>query len=654
MHLTWIDWSIIIGPAMVLIVLAYRTNKYTKTTADFLAANRLANRYLLTMAEGMMVLSAAGCVAEWQMRYRTGFGASWWWTPTVPFALYLTLIGWVIYRYRQSRAMTMAQYFEMRYSRRFRILAGMICWGAGIVNYGIFPAMPANFFIHYCGLPQELSLLGMVVPTFVVLVVLLMTLALYFTFIGGQVSIIVTDFFQGLFCNAVLLILMVVVLVMFPLKEVFEGLQISQAGHSLVDPFDAGDIKGFNSWYFVIGLVLMVFNRIAWQGNQGYYCSAKSPHEAKMATVLGGFRFLFLTYAIMLMPLVAYMIMHHPNYTEQAAQVTEMLNQIDNEQVRDQMITPLTMTTYMPIGLMGAFGFVMLAAFISTNDTSLHAWGSIFVQDIVMPLRKKPLDTKKHLWLLRGSILMVGVFAIFWSTLFSQKLDIAMYFALTGAIWLGGAGVVIVGGLYTRWGTTTGAYAAMISGSGIAVVGLVLKYVEVSWIVDNKFLTGQWLYFWANTVAVILYVLFSLSGKRQRFNLDKMLHRGKYKIASDQVVGSSSSTSEKWTWKTALGITNEFTLGDKVIYGISIGQTILILVWFIVLTSIGVFIGLTPAQWSDYHRYFLWFWIVACFAIAFWLGIGGIRDAISFFRELKISRRDFSDDGTVTKENKIE
>ena len=652
MNLSWIDWIVIIFPTVILIVLAFRTNKYAQTTADFLAANRLAGRYLLTMAEGMMVLSAAGCLADWQMRYRVGFGSGWWGTLMMPFALFLTLIGWVIYRYRQTRAMTMAEYFEMRYSRRFRILAGMICWGSGIINYGIFPALPANFMIHYCGLPQALSLFGFIVPTFVVLVVLLMVLALYFTFIGGQISIIVTDFFQGLICNAVLLVLLVFLLMKFPLKEVFEGLQIAEAGKSLVDPFDAGDVKGFNSWYFVIGIVLMVFNRVAWQGNQGYYCSAKSPHEAKMATVLGGFRYMFLFYAIILMPLVAYMIMHHPNYTEQAALVTEMLSHIDNEQIRDQMITPITMTTYMPIGLMGAFGFVMLAAFISTNDTQLHGWGSIFVQDVILPLRKKPLDTKKHIWLLRGSIVMVGLFAIFWSTLFSQKIDIAMYFALTGAIWLGGAGVVIVGGLYTRWGTTSGAYAALISGSGIAVLGLVLKFLEVSWVVDNKYLTGQWLYLWATAVAVFLYVACSLLGKRQKFNLDKMLHRGKYKIASDQVVGDASAAADKWTWKTALGITNEFTQGDKWIYGIAIGQTFLILVWFIALTTIAVFVGLTPVQWSDCHRYFLWFWFMACFAIAIWLCIGGVRDAISFFKDLKSVQRDDADDGAVAETNK--
>lgn len=60
MHLSWLDWSLVIGVLTVFIVVAYMTNKYAKSTANFLAANRLAGRYLLTMAEGMVVLAAGG------------------------------------------------------------------------------------------------------------------------------------------------------------------------------------------------------------------------------------------------------------------------------------------------------------------------------------------------------------------------------------------------------------------------------------------------------------------------------------------------------------------------------------------------------------------------------------------------------------------
>jgi hypothetical protein len=30
----------------------------------------------------------------------------------------------------------------------------------------------------------------------------------------------------------------------------------------------------------------------------------------------------------------------------------------------------------------------------------MHAWGSVLLQDIVLPFRKKPLSTSAHIWAL--------------------------------------------------------------------------------------------------------------------------------------------------------------------------------------------------------------------------------------------------------------
>jgi SSS family solute:Na+ symporter len=321
------------------------------------------------------------------------------------------------------------------------------------------------------------------------------------------------------------------------------------------------------------------------------------------------------------------------------------------------MITPLTMTEYMPIGLMGAFAAVMLAAFVSTNNTYMHSWGSIVVQDVVLPLRKRPVSNKTHLNLLRGGTILVGVYAICWSIFVPQFMDIWMFFALTGAIWLGGAGVMVIGGLYTRWGTTAGAYAALTGGSVVAVTGCTLIYREVPWMVDEskypmaKYLTGQWVYFWAMISGITLYASVSLLGKRRRFNLEKLLHRGKYAIRSDRVVTKEGTLVDdpagKWNWKRALGITDEFTRGDKVIYGISIGQTMILFIAFVTMTAVALFFGLSDRQWSVYHRTMMTIWIGTSFFIAIWLAIGGYRDAVALFRDLKKAKRDYSDDGTV-------
>ena len=101
---------------------------------------------------------------------------------------------------------------------------------------------------------------------------------------------------------------------------------------------------------------------------------------------------------------------------------------------------------------------MMLGAFIvSTHDTYLHSWGSIFVQDVLMPFRKRPF-TKRGAHLKdpapvdpRGG----GASSSSSPWLVPQNEYIRLFFAITGAIFAGGSGAVIIGGLYWRRGTTT-------------------------------------------------------------------------------------------------------------------------------------------------------------------------------------------------------
>ena len=648
MNFHWIDWTIVFGTAIFFLILALITKKYTRSATDFLAANRCAGRYLLTLADSVSGLGAVSVIALFQMNYNVGFASGWWGSLTIPVVMLMMLSGWVVYRYRETRVLTMAQFFEIRYSRNFRVFAGIICWLSGIVNFGIFPAVGANFFITYCGLSEHYRLAGVVFSTYPTLVVFLVAISLYFTFIGGQVTILVTDFVQSFFCSTVLMAILVLVLIKFPLKDVFDGLLIAEKGKSMVNPFDAGR-SDFNPWYFIIAIVGMIFNRLSWQGTQAFNCSAKSPHEARMASVLATYRNWGFMYAIMLVPLVGYMIMHHPSYATQAEHVREMVGAIGNAEVRDQMLVPITMTLYMPIGLTGAFVAMILAANISTHDVYLHSWGSIFIQDIIMPLRKKPFTEKQHMWALRLSILFVGIFICFFSCIFRQTQHIMYFFALTGAIWMGGVGAVIIGGLYTRWGSTAGAYVALISGSIFATGGMVCDQLWVSWYGKNFFLTGQEVYFFAMLVAGILYIVFSLLGKRNYFDLDKMLHRGKYRIGSEHVGSKTAylNLKGKFSFKATFGITSDFTRGDKIIYGVTVVQSSALFILFVIMTSLAIFWGLTDRQWSKYHYYMLWFMISTSFIVAAWLLIGGICDAKSLFKALMIAKQDSTNDGRV-------
>ncbi len=189
-----LDWGIVVALLVVLAVAAFYTTRFTKSVSAFLAANRCGRRYLITTANAMAGTGLITLVYWFELHYEVGFTGVWWSSMTEPALVVIALSGWVVYRFRQTRAMTLAQFFEMRYSRSFRVFAGLVAYLAGIINFGIFPAVGARFFMALCGLPSTVALGGLEVSTLALLMALLLGISLAFTFLGGQIAVMVTDF----------------------------------------------------------------------------------------------------------------------------------------------------------------------------------------------------------------------------------------------------------------------------------------------------------------------------------------------------------------------------------------------------------------------------------------------------------------------------
>jgi SSS family solute:Na+ symporter len=58
-----------------------------------------------------------------------------------PVMLFITITGFMIYRCRETRALTMSEFFERRDSKRFGAFMGILAFVSGILNLGIFPAV---------------------------------------------------------------------------------------------------------------------------------------------------------------------------------------------------------------------------------------------------------------------------------------------------------------------------------------------------------------------------------------------------------------------------------------------------------------------------------------------------------------------------------
>lgn len=641
MVLTTLDWGIVAFILVFMIGTVLTSKSQMKSVADFLAAGRSAGRYLVAVSSGVAGLGAITIVGNLEMNLVAGFSMSWWGMTMGVIVLLVTVSGWVIYRFRQTRCLTMAQFFEMRYSKSFRIFTGIIAFFAGLINFGIFPAVGARFFIYFCGLPLEFQLMSLTISTYPLIMMILLAISLWFVFAGGQIAVIVSDFFQGTFVNIVLVIIVIYMLVQVNWSTIGETLSTAPQDASLINPFKTSQVEDFNFWYFLIGVFGFMYSALSWQGTQGYNASASSAHEAKMGGVLGLWRGMPQNIFFGFIPIIAYTVLNHPEFSDIASSITNQLQTVDTEAVQHQLKVPLVLQHLLPRGLIGAFVAVMLAAFISTHDTYLHSWGSIFVQDVIMPFRKKPFTQKQHLLVLRMSILFVALFIFFFSLLYKQTEAIFLFFAITGAIFAGGSGAVIIGGLYWKYGTAPAAWAAMITGSSIAVGGIIIHQI-----IPDFFINGQ--EFWAIGMGLssLVYVSVSLLGGKKAYNMDKLLSRGEYARPEEMKVVSKVPQRG---WKM-LGMGKEFTPGDKFIYIVNYIWTFSWTAVFIIGTVHNLSHTVSDEAWMNFWKIHLFINLGLAVVTVVWFTAGGLIDLRKMFRKLNASIRDETDDGFIREE----
>lgn len=688
-----------------------------KTVSDFLTGGRVAGRYVLAVASGEAALGITYMITNFDIIYNVGVGVLPFWGRLGGIVIiFMALTGYCVYRFRQSRAMTMGQFLEMRYNRPFRIYAAVLQSIAGLMSYGLFPAIAARALIYYCQLPHSFVICGWHFSTFVVLLALLLGGAVLIIMLAGQISIMVTDCIQGILSYPMYLVICIFLIICFSWQgEVFPALASRAPGESMLNPYDVKNLRDFNIVYILIGIVGSVMNRLSWSNTQGYNVAASSPHEQKMAGVLGNWRAGFSGMMFVLLGVSAYAYLNGEHFKEPAREIRiELASRVSNEitgksivlpESQDagkevynklqaentpqaqrfnatykQMLVPSAIRHFLPTGLIGCFCVLMIFLTLSCDTTTIHSWGSIIVQDIILPLRQKPFKPEQQLFLLRIMMLGVAVFAFIFSLLFSQIDYIAMFLAITSAIYLGGAGPCIVFGLYWKRGTTAGAFAALTCGAVLAGSGFIAQKYWVStiypffeqngwlpavsrffeaisaplnpyiiWEVNPKAfpVNSQELYFLILFISIIVYITVSLAG-RKVFNMDKLLHRGKYRIEGEEL--EKNDLSFRGVIKTLVGIDSEYSRGDR------------ILAWSVFFYSIvwGFGSWLVAVIWNildpwPIHYWANWFFLfnyILAGAVGlvstFWFFIGGTIDLRKLFRNLAEKKSDAEEDGRVS------
>lgn len=754
--MTWIDWCITIIPMAALIWMAFYSRRYARGVVDYLAAGRIAGRYVISVGDLTAGLSVITLVAGCEQNYQTGFAVGFWGAVTAPVGVFIALTGYCMYRWRETRCLSMGQFLEMRYgSKFFRVFCATLRTIAEMVTNAIGPAIATNFFIYYLGLPHKIMICGVNLPCYAIIVALCLILALMFILPGGRISLLITDCVQGLLCYPVFVVIVGYIILNFSWTYDIAPVMWNRVpGQSFMNPYDVSELRDFNIFALIVSLCGSILNRAGWIGNDTSG-AAKTPHEQKMAGVLGSWRNGFSWMMILLLAIVVIVFMTSPHFVgknrfntnstevrqelsakvlEEAipddealrakiiAKVKEVPSRVTQEYIDSpnsqqknldtpyfdtvrqelgdtpegryqfqkfrslyqQMMMPTVVAKIFPVGMLGLFCLLMVMLLISTDDSRIFNASSTLMQDVILPMFKGHLPQAKHLLYLRLMTISVAVFFLIVSLFFAQLDYINMFTTIMCSLWLGGAGPIMVFGLYSRFGNLTGAWCAIIFGSGTSLAGLILQRTwaltvypfleKMGWVEGlNNFLVTvsspfnpwiEWsmdpvkfpinsfeIYFISMILSVGGYVIGSYLTYKP-YDLDKLLHRGKYADGPEPV-------KEKWTLRNIfskiIGITPEYTRGDRIIaYSVF---------FYSVVYSVGIVffaIVIWNAIWPWPHSWWTVKFFITTLLIpgivgvisTIWFMIGGSIDAIQLFRDLKKRVEDPNDNGQILDDHK--
>ena len=125
--MSWIDWSILLIPMACLTWFAIYSKRYARSVADYLVAGRVAGRYIICVGDMMAAMSVIYIIQQTEQYYNAGFSLSFWNAIANPIWTFLALCGFVVYRWRETRCLSIGQFLELRYgSKFFRVICEAI------------------------------------------------------------------------------------------------------------------------------------------------------------------------------------------------------------------------------------------------------------------------------------------------------------------------------------------------------------------------------------------------------------------------------------------------------------------------------------------------------------------------------------------------
>lgn len=418
----------VLAYVLLLLGIGAYVSRRIRTEDDYLVAGRSLGYGLATFTIFATWFGAETCIGAAGSIYESGLsGGS---ADPFGYGLCLLLMGLAFAAPLSRRKLTtVADLFHQRYSPGVERLAALIMvpgplfWAAAQVRaFGQVLAASS-------GLDVSMTI------TIAALVVVV------YTVFGGLLADAWTDLVQGIALLVGLCILLVAVL-----NDTGSGAfaEVEPRRWALFGGGERPLLAVVEDW------AIPVFGSVLSAELVGRIIAARSPRVARRSSLMAGT--LYLTVGMIPVAIGLLGVALFPGLQE------------------PEQILPLTAQRYLPLMLYIPFVGALISAILSTVDSALLVAASLVSHNLIVPMRPGMAERSK-IWIARGGVAIFGVLA------YVLALHAEGVYALVeeaSAFGSGGFFIVILFGLFTRFGGVYSALAGLLAGITVWVVGAYL------------------------------------------------------------------------------------------------------------------------------------------------------------------------------------
>ncbi len=465
------DWAVLLLYLGGMFGMSFWLSRRQKTVGDyFLGGNRtgplpIALSTTATQCSTNSLLGAPAFVA---------FSGGLLWLQyelAVPLAMAVLLL-FIMPVFRGLNLISVYAYLEMRFGLGARTTMSVLFQFLRAFSTGVTVYALALVLQHLLGL------------SFLAAVVLVGVFTVVYDFLGGIRAVIYSDVIQLTVLLASILVgIALVVEATGGWGSVWSALDpgvlqtVDWGGHGL------GDGSTYSFWPMLFGGLFLYVSYYGCDQTQiQRELSSRSVDHSRMSLLIGGVvRFpLVFAYCLLGVAMAAYLAVD-PGFVDHLYRLERTATGM--EPVRDNnLLVPAFVAEFFPVGLTGLFMAGLLAAAMSSLDSTINSLSALTLKDVVERYRKEPLSEKAAFWAAKGLTLFWGAVCIgFAFTVADISGTVIESVNKIGSLINGPLLAVFLLGMFTRRSHEAGVLIGL--GAGFAGnLGLWKWAPEVSWL----------------------------------------------------------------------------------------------------------------------------------------------------------------------------